>query len=317
MKNHKRLGKGLEDISHLFLSTEEKQRTSPQDVPAPSPAVKKPTEHHFPRVVAVTGDHGSLEKSFLVSNLAIELARRGYQVRVLDADLNFPDQPFLWGLRPGESMAHWAAAEENGQQREVVLQGPYGLRLLCLDIDLSKLSTLMETTRRRFLARLMAFEADAHMMLVDASASLSPNSRLIFQMAHQIVVLVPSDHLGMIDAYAAIKGILGLRPSALLGLVAYNIRMAAEAEAVTNRMTQVVKKFLNFDITDLGFLFADLNIVKSISQRKPLVLSSLRSRAATCISLIAERIMAQEEITAQTGRSSFFASLIQASENNP
>jgi flagellar biosynthesis protein FlhG len=317
VKNHKRLGKGLEDISHLFLSTEEKQRTSSKDLSTPAPPVREPTEHHFPRVVAVTGDHRSLEKSFLVSNLAIELARRGHQVRVLDADLNFPDQPFLWGLRPGESMAHWAMAEENDPERQVVLQGPYGSRLLCLDIDFSKLSALSETNRRRLLARLMAFEADARVMLVDTSASLNPNSRLIFQIAHQIVVLVPSDHLGMIDAYAAFKGILALRPSALLGMVAYHIRMVAEAEAVTNKMTQVVKKFLNSDIADLGFLFADLNIVKSILQRKPLVLSTLRSRAATCLSLIAERIMAQEGIRAQTGNSSFFASLIQALEDRP
>ncbi|KPL17110.1 MAG: hypothetical protein AMJ92_12080 [candidate division Zixibacteria bacterium SM23_81] len=317
MKNHKRLGKGLEDISHLFLSTDEKQRTSSQELPAPSPPVKKNTEHHFPRVVAVTGDHRSLEKSFLVSNLAIELARRGHQVRVLDADLNFPDQPFLWGLRPGESMAYWAMAQENAQESQVVLQGPYGSRLLCLDIDFSKLSALPETIRRRLLARLMAFEADAQVMLVDVSASLNSNSRLILQMAHQIVVLVPSDHLGMIDAYAAIKRILGLRPNALVGMVAYNIRMVAEAEAVTNRMTQVVRKFLNSDITNLGFLFADLNIVKSISQRKPLALSSIRSKAATCLSLIAERIMAQEETGAQTGSSSFFASLFQALEDRP
>jgi len=152
-------------------------------------------------------------------------------------------------------------------------------------------------------------------MLVDTPAILSPNSRLIFQLAHQIVVLVPSDRLGMIDAYAVVKGILAMRPTASLGMVAYNVRMVSEADAIAHKMAQTVTKFLDSNIANLGFLYADLNIAKSIAQRKPLVLSALRSRAAKGLQRIVEKIWAQEEARGPAGNISFFAAMNQALED--
>jgi flagellar biosynthesis protein FlhG len=312
VKEHKRLGKGLEDVSHLFLSAQGKRGPVSEDQLQPIPQPPEATEQKFPRVVAITGDHRSLEKSFLVSNLAIELARLGRDVRVVDADLSFPDQPFLWGLRPTDSLAQLTTAEADGQDLQVVLRGPLGVKLLSLDIDFPRMIAFPEPVRRRLLACLMAFEANAQLMLVDTPAAINLNSRLILQLAHQIVLLVPSDTLGMIDAYSVIKRILALRPEAPVGIVVYNIRMVAEAKGIADKMVHTVMKFLGSNITKLGFLYADLNITKSIAQRTPLVLSATRSRAAKCLHDIAEKIWAQEQTGAQAAPTSFFAAMDQA-----
>lgn len=315
MKERKRLGKGLGEVSHLFLSAQEKGKSTPRDAQGTTPSTSEVSEGQFPGVVAVTGNHRCLEKSFLVSNLAIELARRGRQVRVVDADLSFPDQPFLWGLRPTDSLARLAMAKEDGQDLHVVLQGPLGVKLLSLDIDFSQVVTLPELARRRLLNGLMAFEANAQLMLVDTPSILRANSRLITQLAHQIIVLVPSDALGMIDAYAVIKGILATRPAAPVGLVVYNVKMMAEAKAIANKMTQAVSNFLGSNVANLGFLYADLNINKSIARRKPLILSALRSRAAKNLSGIADKIWAREESRDQRESVSFFAAMNQILES--
>jgi flagellar biosynthesis protein FlhG len=265
--------------------------------------------------VAITGDHRSLEKSFLVSNLAVELARRNRRVRVVDADLSFPDQPFLLGLRPADSVAKLAAPEENGETLEIILQGPLGVKLLSLDIDFSRLMILPERARQRLLEGLMAFEADAQLMLVDTPANGGQNSRLIFQMAHQIVVMVPSDPLGMIDAYLVIKGILTLKPDAPLGMVTYKVRTVAEAQAIAQKMGQAVNEFLGFSISNLGYLYADLNIDKSISQRKPLILGTVRSRAAQCLAHITDKIWVGGKGSSAAAGGSFFAALHKALEN--
>ena len=315
MKEHKRLGKGLEEVSHLFLSSQEKREPPSENSPQPTPQMSEVSQQLFPGVVAITGDHRSLEKSFVVSNLAIELARRGHRVRVVDADLSFPDQSFLWGLRPSDSVAHLAAAQESGEEKQVILQGPLGVKLLSLDIDFPQLLTLPRQARQRLLTRLMAFEANAQLMLVDTSVTLSSNSRLIFQLANQIVVLAPSDTLGMIDAYAVIKGILALRPAAPIGLVVYNVRMVTEAQAIAEKMNQAIGKFLGTNISNLGFLYADLNIGKSIARRKPLVLSARSSRVARNLSGIADKIWVQQEKRERLQDLSFFAAMNQALED--
>jgi flagellar biosynthesis protein FlhG len=314
VKGRKRLGKGLDEVSHLFLTSQRKGEWASRIQAQADPQT---VERLFPRVVAVTGDHRGLEKSFLVSNLAVELARQGHQVSIVDADLSFPDQTFLWGLRPRDSVMRLATAEETDQNLQVILQGPLGVKLLSLDIAFSRLMALPELARQRLLAGLRAFEIEAQLMVVDTPPNLDRNTRLIFQRAHLIAVLVPSNTLGMIDAYAVIKRILTLRPMAPVGMVIYNVRMASEAAAIAQKITKVVKEFLGASIVNLGFLYADLNIAKSIAQREPLILSATRSKAAGCLRRIAENIWNREKGDAERVASSFFAAMEQTLEERP
>jgi flagellar biosynthesis protein FlhG len=310
------LGRGLEDISHLFLSANGQKGAARQNSSTPEEREKPASEERFPRVVAVTGDYRGLEKSFLVCNLAVELARRKRRVRVVDADPCFPDQPFLWGLRPADSLARLAEADD-GHDLQVARHGPLGVQLLSLDVDMAQFAKLPEPGRRRLWNGLRAFEADAQLLLVDTPTYINSNSQLIYQKAHQIVVMVPSDPLGMTDAYRVVKSILSTRQKAPLGMVAYNVRMVAEAQAIAQQMTQTVSRFLDARIANLGYLYADANIEKSIIQGTPLLLTSIHSQAAKCLAHIAERIWAQHGARERHGVTSFFHSLSETLKDRP
>jgi ATP-binding protein involved in chromosome partitioning len=54
--------------------------------------------NHVNRVVAVMSGKGGVGKSLVTSLLATALAREGYQVGVLDADITGPSIPMLFGL---------------------------------------------------------------------------------------------------------------------------------------------------------------------------------------------------------------------------
>jgi Mrp family chromosome partitioning ATPase len=54
--------------------------------------------NHIQRVVAVMSGKGGVGKSLVTGLLAIALAREGYQVGVLDADITGPSIPMLFGL---------------------------------------------------------------------------------------------------------------------------------------------------------------------------------------------------------------------------
>jgi flagellar biosynthesis protein FlhG len=131
------------------------------------------------------------------------------------------------------------------------------------------------------------------MVLIDAPPPAQGNAGLIHQLAHQIVVMVPSDPLGMMDAYSVIKRILAFRPDIPLGIVVYQVRMVSEARSIFERMTRALSEFLNVTVVNLGYLFADVNIERSILQRTPLSLTPARSRAAQCLAQIAERLWMQ------------------------
>ena len=53
---------------------------------------------HIKRVVAVLSGKGGVGKSFITSMLAVELARKGYSVGILDADVTGPSIPKAFGI---------------------------------------------------------------------------------------------------------------------------------------------------------------------------------------------------------------------------
>lgn len=55
--------------------------------------------NEFDRVVAVMSGKGGVGKSLVTALLAIALARQGYQVGILDADLTGPSIPMMFGLK--------------------------------------------------------------------------------------------------------------------------------------------------------------------------------------------------------------------------
>ena len=69
----------------------------------------KPRQHEgmkdVKNIIAVASGKGGVGKSTVTANLAVELAKIGYKVGVLDADIYGPSQPTLFGV---EDFAPWA-----------------------------------------------------------------------------------------------------------------------------------------------------------------------------------------------------------------
>ena len=85
----------VEQVSvHLTAMTEE-ERKAIFGEPAEGSAARY---NHINRVVAVMSGKGGVGKSLVTSLLATALAREGYQVGVLDADITGPSIPMLFGL---------------------------------------------------------------------------------------------------------------------------------------------------------------------------------------------------------------------------
>ena len=74
-------------------------RQSPQDV------LEKPNElSHIRRVIGVVSGKGGVGKSMVTASIANELAAKGYQVGILDADITGPSIPRMYGIHgPAEA----------------------------------------------------------------------------------------------------------------------------------------------------------------------------------------------------------------------
>lgn len=86
------------EITYAAMTPEERQDVIGKAAPA---LPKLNTLNKIGRVLSVMSGKGGVGKSSVTAMLAVELARRGQKVGILDADITGPSIPKLFGLPPG------------------------------------------------------------------------------------------------------------------------------------------------------------------------------------------------------------------------
>lgn len=99
------------------------------DAPAPSkPAsIKGKPIKGIQNVVAVASGKGGVGKSTITANLAVTLAKMGFRVGLLDADIYGPSMPIMFDVANEKPKA----AEDNGRSKMLPVEN-YGVKLLSI-----------------------------------------------------------------------------------------------------------------------------------------------------------------------------------------
>jgi len=300
MRNVKKLGKGLEDISYLFISSPEEN----------SP-VEQVIEHHQPqkfhppaaalKAICLIGDDLGSESSFLIINLSLALARLGMKIAVLDMNEQFPCLEFFTGNRVTE--------KQIDSPEQLVKEGPLGVKLVGLNqIVLEKFSD--NENINKLYSLLSKIEEEVDLIL----GSVLPKNFLIHgdylsPVTREFLVLVDANKEKMIDAYKIIKNIFHNNPAAKIGVIVADVEKVREVEAVYDKMQKVVRKFLNKELYKYGFLYK----LKPDSQIDKKYASFYDADLTACISNIAQIVILRSSLSElPLGPDSFFKTIISA-----
>lgn len=121
----KSLVKAAEAAIHTYISPEVEVTVHTK---APEPAqTKKPVLPGVKHIIGISSGKGGVGKSTVASNLAVALAREGYKVGLLDADIFGPSVPKMFGIEDEQLYIH----EVNGQQL-IIPAEKYGVKLLSI-----------------------------------------------------------------------------------------------------------------------------------------------------------------------------------------
>ncbi len=104
----------------------------------PAPAPKPPVLPGVKNIIGVSSGKGGVGKSTVAANLAVALAREGYKVGLLDADIFGPSVPTMFGIEGEQLYMHNVDGHDM-----IIPHDKYGVKLLSIGLLVDKDSAVV------------------------------------------------------------------------------------------------------------------------------------------------------------------------------
>ena len=241
------------------------------------------------RVITVTSGKGGVGKTNFTINLGIALAKMGYKVTILDADLGLANIDVVIGLIPQFTLANVFRKEKSLE--EVIVEGPKGVRIISGGSGLKELVDMSEEQLIDLVDNLKVIGKSSDFILIDTGAGIN-NAVLTFVNAGTEVILITTpEPTSITDAYAMIKNIVADDKDKLIRLLINRVESNEEGISIYNKINNASHRFLNITIQKLGFLYDDPIVSKSVKAQQPFLISYPNSLISQGIESIASRLV--------------------------
>jgi flagellar biosynthesis protein FlhG len=255
------------------------------------------------RSIAVTGGKGGVGKSTVALNLAMALAQQRANTLLVDTDLGMADLNLLLGVAPEKSLLDALA----GASLHDVLLQVHGIHLLPALNGSYLLATLGPSGQARILDLIDSLMLEFDSLVVDVAAGIGLNQTTFGAAAHDSIVVVNPEPLSMADAYACIKVLAIERKLDHVYVLPNRVSSRFEADELVARLSALVHRFLDIDLTPLPPIPADPLVGESARIGVPLLAYRPNCPAARAFRQV-ERALDLQNRTRSRGHASWWRS---------
>ncbi len=269
--------------------------------------------HHPIKVVAVTGGKGGVGKTNLSVNLSIALAEMRRRVVLMDADLGLANVDVLLGLHAEYNLSDVLNGSKN--IRDVLLNGPAGIKIVPASSGIQQMAALSPQEHAGLIHSFSELSDQVDVLVVDTAAGISDTVVSFVRAAQEVIVVVCDEPSSITDAYALIKLLNAEHGVFRFRVVANMTRSAQEGINLFNKLNTVCERFLDASLQYIGHIPFDENVRKAIQKRRPILEYAPRSKAASAIKVLAQKVDEWPIQSAPRGHLEFFLErLLQTSQ---
>jgi flagellar biosynthesis protein FlhG len=218
------------------------------------------------RVIAVTSGKGGVGKTNVVANLAVELARVGKRVLVLDADLGLGNIDVLLGLVPRYTLEHVLCGSH--RLSDIIIQGPAGIQVLPAGSGLPQFTSLTDTQQLMLQSELEHIADTVDVLLIDTGAGVSPNVTYFASAAQEAIVVISPEPTSLTDAYALMKVLCRQHRERRFKVLVNLAKSQREATQTFRKLDIAAERFLNIGLEYLGFIPLDDYLPMAVIEQK-------------------------------------------------
>ncbi len=241
------------------------------------------------KVLSFTSGKGGVGKTNVVVNLGYALAEMGKRVMLLDADLGLANIDVLLGLSPRNTIQHVLSGERS--LREIILDGPAGMRILPAASGVQELVDLNEAQKLLLLSEFDLLGEKIDVLLIDTGAGISRNVTYFNTAAQNIVVVTAPEPTAITDAYALIKVLSQKYRVPSFKVLVNIVENEGEGKDVFRKLSAACDRFLDVSLDYLGYIMVDENLPQAVRQQRVLQELIPRSRASRCVRKVAKRVL--------------------------
>ncbi|MBU3111799.1 MinD/ParA family protein [Clostridium lacusfryxellense] len=240
-----------------------------------------------PRIITVTSGKGGVGKSNIVVNLSIALQKMGKKVMIFDADIGMGNDDILMGCSSKYNV--FDVIFNNKEIEEVVLTGPFGVKLLPGGSALTKVEDLTEVQRNLFLDKLTALTGLDY-IIMDTGAGVNKSVLGFIACCDDLVIVTTPEPTSLTDAYSLLKAVKHFNIKNSAKVIVNRSLDNNEANITFKKFNNAVVKFLNMELYYLGKIGEDRKLSYAVRAQQPVIVSYPGSEAAHDINKIASEI---------------------------
>lgn len=261
----------------------------------------RPPQKKLSRVLSIASGKGGTGKSVVATNLAVQRARKGERVCLVDFDAGMANAHLLLGVAPRFDLGHVLDGEISAGYALVAAQG--GLQLLSGGVGRAALANPTRKELERLFEALEPLEEAFDLVIVDHGAGLSYATMAHLAAASALLVVTTHEVTSLSDAYALYKHVTTVNTRVQVGVVMNRAPDEGTAHAAWERFRGASQRFLTRAPELVGWVPMDEAVVRSVQARAPVSLREPDSRAARALADVAR----WPAIDAARGTGSFYA----------
>lgn len=255
------------------------------------------------RVITVTSGKGGVGKSNVSVNLAIHFKKMGKRVIIFDADFGLANVEVIFGIVPKYNM--FDMIYNNKSITDILTSGPLGIEFISGGSGVQELLKLDQTQLAYMIEKLYELDRLADIIIIDTGAGIS-NAVLDFVAASNEVLLVTTpEPTAITDAYAVLKAISkrhGNINEKQINLLVNRTDSDFEGQEIFEKLNKVTDRYLGLNLTNIGYLPNDKQLVKAVVEQKPVTILYPRAPVSKGIEALAERLLNGQKVEKQVER---------------
>lgn len=256
------------------------------------------------RTLSVSSGKGGVGKTTIVCNLAVELAKLGRKVLILDGDLGMANVDILFGRRAGLTIDH--VIKESCALEEVIFPLSPSISLIPGGSGIYGLTRMSQFDRQRILDQVNNLENKYDDLIIDTAPGIDENVLYLSSAAQEILVVVSPDPASLTDAYALIKVLNQRYRESRFSILANMVRDEQEGQFVYAKLADVAARFLCVSLEYRGFIPNDLNLRQANRRSHLIVETQPSSPSARAIRDLAQNLSDYQRMTELKGGMQFF-----------